>query len=189
MNYAIICIDETASMRGQQQRVVSSLNEYVSGLPEHTHISVFTFNREIEWKTYFDNYKKNWVNMTEEDYRPQSMTPLFDSIAKTIHHGEKVSSLDDKVFVMIDTDGQENCSKEETIDSVKALIQQKKNMGWEFWFMANSIDQMSAERIGKTGFDLGMNVASNVYRDRRAVYSAHVGQTMSYFNDDKENTP
>ena len=189
MNYAIICLDETGSMRGQEERVTSSLNEYVNGLPEHTHVTVFKFDSN-RWETFFDNYKKNWVSMTIENYRPLAMTPLFDSIARTVRHAEEITSKGDKVFVMIDTDGQENSSTEETLDSVKTLVAQKKAIGWEFWFMANSIDQMSAKTIGRTGSDLGMNVASNVHHDRMMVYAAQAGQTVAYFdNETTENTP
>ena len=184
MNYALVCLDETGSMRGQEERVVSSLNEYVAGLPEHTHVTVFKFDA-LRWDTFFDNYKKNWIHMTTEDYKPGSMTPLLDSIARTIRHAESITSKDDKVFIMIDTDGQENASKEETRDSIKALVAQKTECKWEFWFMANSIDQITANTIGKTGHDLGMNVASNVHSARTAVYATHAGQTTRYFEKEE----
>ena len=186
MNYAIVCLDETGSMRGQEHRVVTSLNEYVAALPEHTMVTVFKFDSN-RWTTYFDNYKKNWPSMLNDDYKPGAMTPLLDCIAKTVHHAESVASEGDKVFIMIDTDGQENASTEETVDSVKALIDQKKALNWEFWFMANGIDEVSAMRVGQTGHNLGMNVASNTHRTRVAAYTAQAGSTISYF-DDKDAT-
>ena len=97
MNYAIVCLDETGSMRGQEQRVTSSLNEYVNGLPEYTRLTVFKFDSE-RWTTYFDDYKRNWIHMPTEHYNPGSMTPLFDSIAKSINHAADVTDKDDKVF-------------------------------------------------------------------------------------------
>ena len=35
-------------------------------------------------------------------------------------------------MVMIDTDGEENASKEHTRESINALVSQKKGVGWEF---------------------------------------------------------
>ena len=181
MNYAVICLDETASMRGNENRVVSSLNEYVSGLPEDTLVTVFKFN-SVSWSNLYDGPKSAWRDVTRADYNPTAMTPLLDSIAKTIEHAKKLTSAEDKVFIMIDTDGEENCSKEETVDSVKALVQRQKDAGWEFWFMANSIDSIQATKIGETGYVLGMNVASNVHRDRNRAYGAQVMATTSYFS-------
>ena len=183
MNYAVICLDETASMRGEEKRVVSSLNEYVSGLPDDTLVTVFKFNSR-NWTNLYDGTKQNWKEVTIEDYHPDAMTPLLDSIAKTIEHAKKLTSPEDKVFIMIDTDGEENSSKEETVDSVKTLVNRQKEAGWEFWFMANGIDSIQATKIGEMGHILAMNVASNVHRDRRVAYGAQIGQTVSYFSGD-----
>ena len=183
MNYAVICLDETASMRGNEKRVVSSLNEYVSGLPEDTLVTVFKFN-STAWTNLYDGSKSAWRDVTVEDYKPNAMTPLLDSIAKTIEHAKKLTSTEDKVFIMIDTDGEENCSKEETVDSVKALVQRQKEAGWEFWFMANGIDQLDARKVADMGHILAMNVASNTHFDRNRAYGAQVGQTVSYFSGD-----
>ena len=44
MNHAIVTLDETGSMSGQEHRVVTSLNEYVEQLPKKTRLTVFKFD-------------------------------------------------------------------------------------------------------------------------------------------------
>ena len=181
MNYAFVCLDATGSMRGNENRVVSSMNEYVVGLPKDTMLAVFLFDSD-RWDTHFNGPVRTWKPMEVEDYKTGALTPLFDSISKTIKYAENNTLKNDKVFVMIDTDGMENASKEETLESVKTLVDRKKKDGWEFWFMGTGIDQMSAEHIGQTGHQLGMNVDAVTHRNRRTTYSgANVGRTMSYF--------
>ena len=61
-NIAMLCLDETGSMTGQEHRVVMSLNEYVDKLPEDCRICVFTFDSQ-RWRRFYDGYKTNWVPM------------------------------------------------------------------------------------------------------------------------------
>ena len=191
-NYAVVCLDETGSMTGQEERVVSSMNEYVDSMPEGTHVSVFKFNSD-RWTQFFGGKKEKWPKMEVKDYQPESMTPLYDSVAKTIRYAEGLTSSWDKVMVMIDTDGFENASKEYKQEAIKAMVEQKKALGWEFLFMANALDRPEADRIGAVGAVIGMNVMSNVHQDRVAAYGVSgaqgpegppgaAGATRTYFN-------
>ena len=180
-NYAVVCLDETGSMQGQEQRVVTSLNEYVNQLPDDTHITVFKFDSE-RWTSFYDGVKPDWKQMKQGDYNPGAMTPLYDAVAKSIHHAEGLASAGDKVMVMVDTDGFENASKEHTQESVKALVDQKKGAGWEFLFMANALDHQQAVAVGYTGQAMGMQVNSASYGQRMASYSRAASSTRSYFD-------
>ena len=180
-NYAVVCLDETGSMQGQEQRVVTSLNEYVNQLPDDTHITVFKFDSE-RWTSFYDGVKPDWKQMEQGDYNPGAMTPLYDAVGKSIRHAEGLASAGDKVMVMVDTDGFENASKEHTQESVKALVDQKKGAGWEFLFMANALDHQKAVHVGYTGQAMGMQVNSASYGQRMAAYSYAASSTRSYFD-------
>ena len=183
-NYAAICLDETGSMTGQEERVVTSLNEYVRSLPDDTHVTVFKFDSN-RWTTLYDDSKSNWTDREVDDYKPGAMTPLYDAIYKTIKHGESLAQDGDKVLIMIDTDGMENASKEYTKESVRALVDQKKSSGWEFLFMAAGLDEAEAIRIGRSGQDLGMTTQSASYALRSANYLAASAHSADYFDDTK----
>ena len=185
-NYAAICLDETGSMTGQEERVVTSLNEYVRSLPDDIHVTVFKFDSE-RWTTLYDDSKSNWTDRTVADYKPGTMTPLFDAIYKTIKHGESLAQDGDKVLIMVDTDGMENASKEYTLEAVRSLVDQKKSSGWEFLFMAAGLDEAEAIRVGSTGLDLGMTTKSAPYARRSANYMAASAHSSDYFNDPEES--
>ena len=189
MNYAIVCLDETGSMSGQQKRVVTSLNEYVNQLPDDVHITVFKFDSN-RWTTFFDDEKAEWVEMKVADYAPGAMTPLYDAIGKTLIHAGSLASDGDKVMIMVDTDGYENASKEHSLEAIKAKVEEKKSGGWEFLFMASGLDERAAQAVGATGASLGMGVRSAAHSRRVAAYSRAGEQTRSYFEgepaDDKE---
>lgn len=185
-NIALLCLDETGSMSGQEHRVVTSSNEYVNRLPEDCRICVFTFDSE-RWSTFYDGYKANWGPMQASDYHPGAATPLYDAIAKTILHAQVLAVEGDKVMVMIDTDGFENASMEHTHESINALVSQKKDAGWEFRFMANGIDEGQAHQVGEVGRNLGMSVSASTHDARLASYQDAAAATNAYFSREDES--
>ena len=188
MNHAIVTLDETGSMSGQEHRVVTSLNEYVEQLPPKTRLTVFKFDSQ-RWTGFFCGSVKKWKPMKEKDYRPGAMTPLYDAIAKSIAHAESVASNGDRVMVMIDTDGYENASREHTQESCLALVSQKKKAGWEFLFMSAGVDQDQATFVGATGKALGMRVNAASYARRSSNYAKASFQTRTYFREPDQGTP
>ena len=185
MNHAVVTLDETGSMRGQEERVVSALNQYVNALPKDTDLTVFKFDSK-RWVTQFAGIAKDWKPLTLKDYRPGAWTPLYDAIAWTIHHAESLASDGDKVVVVIDTDGRENSSREFDHAACQRMIRDKKKAGWEFVFMASGINDRAAASVGATGQSLGMTVNTAAYRARRRNYATASKQTLSYFSG---NTP
>ena len=183
-NYAVVTLDATGSMTGQEERVVSSMNEYVeelkAELKEDFHISVFMFDSS-RWITFYEGNAPSWRKMQLEDYRTGAMTPLYDAIAKTIAHADTLASDGDRVMVMIDTDGYENSSREHTQASIKALVDQKKAAGWAFQFMASGIDIKQADSVGDTGDRIGMPVQRASHRSRGRSYDRSREQTREYF--------
>ena len=182
MNHAIVALDESGSMAGQETRVVTSMNEYVGALPKKkTRLAVFKFD-SVRWTEHYNGKVKDWTPMETKDYRPGAMTPLYDSIAKAIEFASKNSGKDDKVMVMIDTDGMENASTDHDQDSIKKKVKAKKKKGWDFKFMASGIDDMAAAKIGKTGTLLGLRTTASSHKHRVRSYLGAAAETTAYFN-------
>ena len=58
---------------------------------------------------------------------------LLDVVGLTLlAQNQRIHGTADKVIVAIITDGQENSSKEYTLNQVKTLIQQAEEKEWEF---------------------------------------------------------
>jgi uncharacterized protein YegL len=112
---------------------------------------------------------------------PRSMTALYDAIGKGIEDTERtIADADkrpDKVVVVIMTDGFENASQEHTFKSVSALIEEQKKAGWEFIFLAGTLESVKfgqAAGLHTTGYDPG------IVGQTRAVYATASGLASTH---------
>ena len=70
-----------------------------------------------------------------DTYIPRAMTPLYDSIGKTIRAIEEKAKGSKVLFVTL-TDGNENASREWTSASIKTLIKHKEDADkWTFAYI------------------------------------------------------
>ena len=181
-NYAVVLLDETGSMYNQRDRVVSAMNEYVTDISQDTHLCVFKFGGS-RWEILFDNAVETWNDITVEDYIPRGGTPLYDSVGKTIEHANSLAKKGDKVMLMIDTDGEENMSREFNQDNIKKLVEDKKEEGWAFLFMSSGLDVRHARVTSHNmASAIGINAVQNAgYAARRNHVHNASTQTMAYF--------
>ena len=186
-NYAVVVLDATGSMAGQEDRVVSSMNEYGKTLPEHTHLTVFMFDSE-RWVTFFEGGVASWTGMKREDYQPGAMTPLYDAVGKGIRHADSLASDGDRVMMMVDTDGYENASREHTQESIRAVVEQRKEAGWAFMLMSQGLDRVVAEDLAAQGTAVGMASQPAVYASRASNYARASAQTLAYFVEGTQPT-
>lgn len=80
--------------------------------------------------------------LTQNQYEPCCVTPLYDAIGTTIKKLKKdiQNDTDAAVIVTIITDGYENASKEWTGATLKKLIDSCKQEGWVFAFIGAGED-------------------------------------------------
>lgn len=186
-NHAYVLLDETGSMKSSdgsktnERRVVTSLNEYVATLPGNARINVFKFDSD-HFTEFYTGLVENWRTMTLEDYRPGSMTPLYDSIGKMLKRADRETGSSDKVFIVIDTDGYENDSSEYTHSRILSMINEYKSRGWEFLFMASGITEAAARSVGTTGTSFNITTWSSDHVNRNSMYRAASAKTLSYFD-------
>lgn len=94
--------------------------------------------------------------MTEEEYFVGGSTALLDAIGTTIHKlvGVQKNTAKDfraeKVMFVIITDGEENSSREYSVEKIREMIEREKTKyGWEFIFLGANIDAVqTASRFG-----------------------------------------
>lgn len=139
-------LDETGSMESVKQQTISGFNEYIDTLKkEKTSKNVlFTltkFNSEAV-NIVCDGIKlDDVIRLDNFNYHPNCLTPLYDAIGKTIHSLEnKIKGKKQSALVVIQTDGEENASKEFTRESIFNLIDEKKKLGWTFAFLGADQD-------------------------------------------------
>lgn len=139
-------LDRSGSMTSIKQSTLEAFNAYLDGLkvdPEGIKFSLILFDTEGIDTLYKNVPVIEVENLTGRTYVPRAGTPLIDAAFKTIRAVEKKvaeHAVAPKVVVCIQTDGEENSSREHTWEALSALIREKTEAGWQFNFMGAGID-------------------------------------------------
>lgn len=137
MSRIVLLLDESGSMNSQKMEVVDGINKMFNAQrelnPDGIQIDIFKFNTKV---THFSSgFISSMKPFTSNDYNPSDMTALNDAIGQAIHkyHSEE------KVLMVIVTDGMENASKEYNHASMVAAIEnQRKNKNWQFIYLSEN---------------------------------------------------
>ena len=155
----VFIIDESGSMHGLEGDTVGGFNSTVDKqkkLEGECLVSTVMFNtrsRVIHDRVNIKSIEK----MTDNDYRPSGSTALNDALGDAIRHIKMVhryireEDVPFKTMFVITTDGMENASCKYSLSEVKKMIEERKEKGWEFVFLAANID--AAETARSYGID------------------------------------
>lgn len=148
--YNVIILDKSGSMSSIARQAVDGVNETIGSIksaqeknPDQEHIVTLVAFCGCELKSIYDNTPIAEVKpLTDRDYRPCCMTPLYDAIGTTISrvHALKSQNPESLALVTIITDGYENASREYSGKDIKALIESYKNEGWMFAYIGTDHD-------------------------------------------------
>lgn len=101
--------------------------------------------------------------LTHETFVPRGMTALLDAIGRTINTtGERLAAMAEeqrpgKVIFVILTDGQENTSREMTLEQINQMItRQTEVYNWDFVFIGANQDAI------QTGSQLGIGAGNSL---------------------------
>lgn len=173
----IICIlDRSGSMWTLQEEVIGAFNNFIETQkkePGKANVTLVLFDDQYE--VVYQNKKLSKVpELTSKTYFTRGMTGMYDAIGKAINSSESKDAM-----VLIQTDGQENSSKEYTGDQIKKLIEDKEKIGWDFIFLGADIN--TASEAHKFGMDTnksfnynksaqGINIAFNAMSSATSNY-------------------
>ena len=115
--------------------------------------------------------------LTQEEYTPNGLTALYDAIGETLERLRsrclyaRKRNIPNKTLVFIMTDGKENASRRFDGKTIKTMIENKKEAGWEFVFLAANIDAEETAR------DIGISEdrAIGWHADRAGLRSVGIG--------------
>ena len=148
--YNVIILDKSGSMSSIARQAVDGVNETIGSIksvqeknPDQKHIVTLVAFCGCEMKTIYDNVPVNEVApLTDRDYRPCCMTPLYDAVGSTITRVHALKGNDDNslALVTIITDGYENASREFSLTALKSLIDSYKEQGWQFTYIGADHD-------------------------------------------------
>lgn len=125
---------------------------------------------------------------------PRGSTALLDAVGKTLATVRgRPRGTEDKVVVMIVTDGHENASHEWTREGVKTLVDELRGVDWQILFLGADVDAFtSSQGMGIQGastmsFDKGkagamfVNTTTNV-----RAYREGTRRDTSYTSEQRE---
>ena len=149
--YNVIILDKSGSMSSIARQAVDGVNETIGSIksaqeknPDQKHIVTLVAFCGCEMKAIYDSVPVDEVKpLTDKDYRPCCMTPLYDAIGSTISRVHALKSKDDDnslALVTIITDGYENASHEYSHPAIRALIESYKEQGWQFTYIGADHD-------------------------------------------------
>ena len=155
----VFILDESGSMRGLEKDTIGGFNSTIAKQKKEDGdciVSTVCFSnsqRVVHDRVNLRDVKE----LTENDYRPCGSTALIDTVASSIKHIKMVhryirkEDRPDKVMFIITTDGMENASYKYSLAETKKMIEECKENGWEFIFLAANIDAYETAR--DYGFD------------------------------------
>lgn len=159
--FNVIILDKSGSMSSIARQAVDGVNETIGSIksaqeknPDQEHIVTLVAFCGCEMKTIYDNEPVAQVKpLTDKDYRPCCMTPLYDAVGTTITRVHALKSREENslAIVTIITDGYENASHEFSHAAIRSLIESYKEQGWQFTYIGADHD------VEKVAFSLAIN--------------------------------
>lgn len=177
--HIVSILDRSGSMGGTENEVIGAYNAFIEeqrkiAQTTNTKIKASLILFDDKYETVYTKVAVEAVPvMDNRTYYVRGMTALYDAIGKTIQAFEGK----DKVIFFIETDGQENASKEYNHVRLKALVEQKTKDGWDFNFVGADLSQAATVNIGTTigiapGKTMAFNKSSHGYATRNAAFVA-----------------
>jgi Mg-chelatase subunit ChlD len=175
----VMVIDRSGSMAHLTEETVEGFNNFVDEqkkLPGNAHITVVLFNTEHEtWPT---TDIKRCPKMTAKKYSASGGTALLDALGNAILNvsNRLDSNVQQKVIVVVMTDGEENSSTEYSINQIRDMVNEKTRVNdWKFIFLGANIDAFTVG--AQYGVAQGQ---STVYTSNAVgVRSAYVGTSAA----------
>lgn len=145
-----VILDKSGSMASKLNDVIEGFNAYIDGLAKEDKVdyllSLTLFDTVVAYRDIAIPLSR--IHKLDHDsYRPGGNTALNDAIGATVRKVESDHPRVDKVVTVIMTDGEENSSREWSLNAVKALIEQKEKEGiWTFVFLGAAPDAWAQGR-------------------------------------------
>lgn len=180
MEEIIVVLDKSGSMQAVANDAKEGYNAFLKEQQEigEANLTVIYFDNgfNVEYEGKLANAKplKSWPN--------GGSTALFDAIGKAFNHVKDRFSKEkpEKVIMAIQTDGEENSSREFTSEVVAGLIKEHEDKyGWNVIFLSAGLD------AANTAVALNIKAANtfaydaNKTRDAMGLYSSTVASYRS----------
>lgn len=163
-------IDRSGSMQSIKEDTeggyAAFLGEQLDALKEGETVEVTLAQFDQEYEVVFSN--EDLRKLPKYHLVPRGSTALVDSLFRLVQQvGEDLAKRSEedrpgKVIIVTLTDGQENASREITVDALKKKIEeQKHDYQWDFLFLGANIDAVSVGAQYGFSADASMTYGAN----------------------------
>lgn len=151
----VMVLDKSGSMASMAPAMVAGYNALVERQKQtEGEVLVTTVLFDTNVRSLYVRLPLRYVpELTLADYRPGGCTALLDGLGQAVSlvkaRQEEDGKKPERTIVVVMTDGCENSSGEYDGQGVKALVEERRQAGWEFVFLGASIDSFAtASRLG-----------------------------------------
>ena len=181
----VFLLDKSGSMMDGYSATIEAFNGFKNGLRETPKLkmSLVQFCTVSVLQSYTNLDILEVPDLTPETYRIGGGTPLVDATYKTIMATQdalKSMMNGTKVVFCIQTDGEENASREHTNDQLKLLIEQCQGYGWQFNFMGAGINSFHQSRKWGISDEQSISYDSSQPNMVRETFFANAHNTSAY---------
>ena len=183
-------LDRTGSMEAIKDETIGGFNAYLDTLEREAgdliSFTLITFDSQSIDTLYAGARLAEVQRLTPETYQPRAYTPLIDACVKTIKATEEtIATRRDKprVIVVFQTDGEENASRQHTLDELRSLIERRKVEDWQFVFLGADLDAYAAAR--SFGIAEEATLAYSGRRSLRAMTAAAEASVRVVLREDR----
>lgn len=138
-----VLLDRSGSMGGQEVDTIGHFNSLMSEqkkIPGKVLVSLTQFDDRYE-EVYVGKNINEVPELRSDVYYVRGGTALLDALGKLIARVDALKDKPEKILFVINTDGQENSSREFNFAKIKDLVTERRdNHGWEFLFIGAGLD-------------------------------------------------
>lgn len=170
----VFILDKSGSMSGLESDTIGGYNSMLARQKQvEGECVVTTVLFDHGYELLHDRIDVKAVQaITEDDYQVGGSTALLDAMGRTINKiatAQKNTSEEyraEKVMCVIITDGEENSSREFSLEKVKQLVEQhKEKANWEFVFLGANMDAIQTAGY----FGISADRAQSFHADKEGV--------------------
>ena len=172
-----IVYDKSGSMASKQEEALSSTNADIRALDLDTVVTVVAFSSNDPHSLVRDHVTvREFQNIEPREVIVGGWTPLYDAVGKMLDGIFRDAPK--RAVLVVQTDGQENTSKEYTLAAINARIAEAKRRGYEVIFLGSEFDEVYGQAKGLgVGRRHTINRVAGRYDE---TSSALAGQTRGY---------
>mgnify|MGYP001569366374 FL=1 len=146
-----VILDESGSMAVKVNDVIGGFNTFLAeqqAQPGECRLTLVKFNTE-HTVTCSALPIKDVKPLDGTTYTPGGMTALLDAVAEMVRLADKDQKPGERVLCLIVTDGEENSSRETTLEQVREIIKAREAKGdWTFTYLGIAPEKWHAQGLG-----------------------------------------